>query len=305
MPSALVTGGSSGIGLAIARMLHEEGYALTLAGRKLERLEAAREGLDAAIVQADVSKEDDCIRLVAEHVGLHGGLDVLVNSAGLGIAATTGDTTTKAWDIQQSVNLRGAFLVTREALPHLRATRGYVVNLASIAGTIPTPGLAAYGATKAALIALTRIARPRGGRGRRPVHGALPRLRRHADDHVDRHPYRADDRAGGLLRDRPGPVAPLPVRARAGRRDRARRRHRVTPASGSSRTPPADDRAYPRRPAEARHSRGPSVHLLVGRSLGRGVRLQPDAGVDGLVRISSTSPASSSNGPAGVSPRLP
>ncbi len=156
MPSALITGGSSGIGLAIARMLHEEGYSLTLAGRKLERLEAAREGLDAEIVQADVSKEDDCIRLVAEHVGLHGGLDVLVNSAGLGIAGTIGDTATKAWDLQQSVNLRGAFLVTREALPHLRATRGYVVNLASIAGTIPTPGLSAYGATKAALIALTR-----------------------------------------------------------------------------------------------------------------------------------------------------
>jgi len=137
-------------------MLHTEGYALTLAGRKLERLEAARDGLDAAIVQADVSKEDDCIRLVAEHVGHHGGLDVLVNSAGLGIAGTIGDTATKAWDLQHSVNLRGAFLVTREALPHLRATNGYVVNLASIAGTIPTPGLSAYGATKAALIALTR-----------------------------------------------------------------------------------------------------------------------------------------------------
>ena len=156
MPSALVTGGSSGIGLAIARVLAAEGYALTLAGRRLERLEAAREGLDAAIVQADVSKEDDCVRLVAEHVELHGGLDVLVNSAGLGIAGTVGDTATKAWDLQQAVNLRGAFLVTREALPHLRATKGYVVNLASIAGTVPTPGLSAYGATKAALIALTK-----------------------------------------------------------------------------------------------------------------------------------------------------
>ena len=156
MSSALVTGGSSGIGLAIARMLHEEGYALTLVGRKLERLEAARAGLDAAIVQADVSAEDDCTRLVDEHVRVHGGLDVLVNSAGLGIAGTTGETSTKAWDLQQVVNLRGAFLVTRAALPHLRATRGYVVNLASIAGTIPTPGLAAYGATKAALIALSR-----------------------------------------------------------------------------------------------------------------------------------------------------
>jgi NAD(P)-dependent dehydrogenase (short-subunit alcohol dehydrogenase family) len=156
MPSALVTGGSSGIGLAIARMLAQEGYALTLAGRKLERLEAAREGLDAAIVSADVSVEEDCARLVAEHVELQGGLDVLVNSAGVGIAGTVGDTGTKAWDLQQAVNLRGAFLVTRAALPHLRATRGYVVNLASIAGTIPTPGLAAYGASKAALIALTR-----------------------------------------------------------------------------------------------------------------------------------------------------
>ena len=156
MPSALVTGGSSGIGLAIARMLHEEGYALTLAGRKLERLEAAREGLDAAIVQANVGDEDDCVRVVAEHVKHHGGLDVLVNSAGVGIAGTVGDTTTKAWDLQQAVNLRGAFLVTREALPHLRATKGYVVNLASIAGTIPTPGLSAYGASKAALIGLTR-----------------------------------------------------------------------------------------------------------------------------------------------------
>jgi NAD(P)-dependent dehydrogenase (short-subunit alcohol dehydrogenase family) len=62
----------------------------------------------------------------------------------------------KHFDLQQAVNLRGAFLVTREALPALREAHGYVVNLASIAGTIPTPGLASYGAAKAALIALTR-----------------------------------------------------------------------------------------------------------------------------------------------------
>jgi NAD(P)-dependent dehydrogenase (short-subunit alcohol dehydrogenase family) len=156
VPSALVTGGSSGIGLAIAQMLAEEGYALTLAGRKLDRLEAAREGLDASVVQADVASEDDCTRLVDEHLELHGGIDVLVNSAGVGVAGTIGDTTTKAWDLQQAVNLRGAFLVTRAALPELRRSKGLVVNLASIAGTVPTPGLAAYGATKAALIALTR-----------------------------------------------------------------------------------------------------------------------------------------------------
>jgi NAD(P)-dependent dehydrogenase (short-subunit alcohol dehydrogenase family) len=156
MKSALVTGGSSGIGLALARVLHEEGYALTLAARKLERLEAARDQLSAEIVTADVSREEDCIRLVAAHTELHGGLDVLVNSAGLGIARNIGDLSTKYWDLQFAVNMRGTFVITREALPLLRKTNGYVVNLASIAGTIPTPGLAGYGASKAAVISFTR-----------------------------------------------------------------------------------------------------------------------------------------------------
>lgn len=156
MPSALVTGGSSGIGLAIARMLREEGYALTLAARRLERLEAAAAELAATTVAADVQHEGECARIVAEHLAAHGGLDVLVNSAGVGIAGRIADTQTKHFDLQQSVNFRSAFLVTREALPALRESRGYVVNLASIAGTIPAPGLAIYGAAKAALISLTR-----------------------------------------------------------------------------------------------------------------------------------------------------
>ena len=156
MRSALVTGGSSGIGLAVARMLRQEGYELTLAARTLGRLEAAAQELSAEIVQTDVTKEDDCVRLVAAHAARWGGLDVLINSAGVGIAGLIGDTSTKHWDLQQSVNLRGAFLVTRESLPHLRTSRGYVVNLASIAGTVPAPGLAAYGAAKSALISLSR-----------------------------------------------------------------------------------------------------------------------------------------------------
>jgi len=156
VPSALVTGGSSGIGLAIARMLRGEGYELTLAARTVERLEAAAAELDAASVAVDVRDEDACVALVEAHLERHGGLDVLVNCAGVGIAGRIGDMATKHWDLQQAVNLRGAFLVTREALPALREARGYVVNLASIAGTIPTPGLASYGAAKAALIALTR-----------------------------------------------------------------------------------------------------------------------------------------------------
>jgi NAD(P)-dependent dehydrogenase (short-subunit alcohol dehydrogenase family) len=137
-------------------MLREEGHALTLAARSAERLEAAARELDALAVPANVAVEEDCARLVAAHLERHDGLDVLVNSAGIGIAGRIGDLSTKHFDLQQTVNLRGAFLVTRAALPSLRESRGLVVNLASIAGTIPTPGLAAYGAAKAALIALTR-----------------------------------------------------------------------------------------------------------------------------------------------------
>ena len=140
MPSALVTGGSSGIGLAIARMLRGEGYGLTLAARTVERLESAAAELDAAPVALDVRDEDACAARVAAHLERHGGLDVLVNSAGVGIAGRIGDMSAKQFDLQQAVNLRGAFLVTREALPALREARGYVVNLASIAGTIPTAG---------------------------------------------------------------------------------------------------------------------------------------------------------------------
>jgi NAD(P)-dependent dehydrogenase (short-subunit alcohol dehydrogenase family) len=153
--SALVTGGSSGIGLAIARGLRDDGYALTLAARKPERLEEAARELEAHAIAADVTSEEDCVRLVAEHGERHGGLDVLVNSAGVGIARPIAELSAKHWDLQQNVNLRGAFLVTREALPLLREARGHVINLASIAGTIPTPGLAGYGASKAALISLT------------------------------------------------------------------------------------------------------------------------------------------------------
>jgi NAD(P)-dependent dehydrogenase (short-subunit alcohol dehydrogenase family) len=166
VPSALITGGSSGIGVAIARMLRDEGYSLMLAARKLDRLETAAAELDAASFAVDVRDEESCGRLVATHLERHGGLDVLVNCAGVGIAGRLGDMPTKQVDLQQSVNLRGAFLVTREALPALREARGYVVNLASIAGTLATPGLGAYGAAKAALIALTRsLDREEAGNG--------------------------------------------------------------------------------------------------------------------------------------------
>jgi NAD(P)-dependent dehydrogenase (short-subunit alcohol dehydrogenase family) len=83
-------------------------------------------------------------------------MNVLVNSAGIGIAGTVESLQTKHIDLQLGVNLRGLLLVTREAIPLLKQSQGWIVNLASIAGTTATPGLTVYGATKAAVIAVTR-----------------------------------------------------------------------------------------------------------------------------------------------------
>ena len=154
--AALVTGGSSGIGLAIARMLREEGFDLTLVSRQQEKIEAAAAELGAVAVAANVADPDECARAVAEHRERFGRLDVLVNSAGVGIGGLVEDLDLKKLDLQLDINLRGLFLVTQAAIPLLRKSRGWIVNLASIAGTLPTPGLATYGATKAAVIALTR-----------------------------------------------------------------------------------------------------------------------------------------------------
>jgi NAD(P)-dependent dehydrogenase (short-subunit alcohol dehydrogenase family) len=156
VPSALVTGGSSGIGLAIARMLREEGYALTLASRTREKVEGAAAELGAHAVAADVSKAEDCEAVVAAHVDRHGGLDVLVNSAGVGIAARLEDAQLKHIDRQLNINLRGLALVTQHAIPHLRESKGWIVNLSSIAGTGPVPVLPIYAASKAAVISLTK-----------------------------------------------------------------------------------------------------------------------------------------------------
>jgi NAD(P)-dependent dehydrogenase (short-subunit alcohol dehydrogenase family) len=154
--AAIVTGGSSGIGLAIARMLRDEDFELTLASRRAEKVEAAAEELDAHAVAADVGDPEACARLVDAHRERFGRLDMLVNSAGIGIAGTVADLPAKHFDLQFGVNLRGLFYTTQAAIPLLRDSKGWIVNLASIAGTIPAPGLGAYGATKAAVISLTR-----------------------------------------------------------------------------------------------------------------------------------------------------
>jgi NAD(P)-dependent dehydrogenase (short-subunit alcohol dehydrogenase family) len=153
--AALVTGGSSGIGLAIARMLRDEAFELTVAARTREKVVPAARELDALAVQADVADESACRRIVDEHRRRYERLDVLVNSAGVGIAGPIDELETKHIDLQLNVNLRGLMLVTAAALPLLREAGGLIVNIASIAGTIPSPRLPVYGAAKAAVIQFT------------------------------------------------------------------------------------------------------------------------------------------------------
>jgi NAD(P)-dependent dehydrogenase (short-subunit alcohol dehydrogenase family) len=164
--AALVTGASSGIGLAIARVLAEEGHALTLAARRPERLEAAAEelraaGAEVAAVAANVGDEDDVLRLVAAHADRYGRLDVLVNSAGVGVATPIAEVQTKRVDLQLAVNLRAVVLLYRECAGLLRAAgeehrSALVVNLSSITGKAGEALLSTYSATKAGLVGFTQ-----------------------------------------------------------------------------------------------------------------------------------------------------
>jgi NAD(P)-dependent dehydrogenase (short-subunit alcohol dehydrogenase family) len=162
--AALITGGSSGIGLAVARALAEDGYGVTVAARRPEKLEQAaaqlREaGLDVHHVAANMTSEEDIGKMVDSHRERFGRMDVLMNNAGIGIAGQTEDLETKKLDMQIAVNLRAVFLTTRESLPMLKEAGhdggALIVNTASIAGKRPQGILSVYSATKAGVIALT------------------------------------------------------------------------------------------------------------------------------------------------------
>ena len=160
--AALITGGSSGIGLAIARALGEDGYGVTVSARRPEKLEAAAEelrgaGLDVQSIAANMTDEEAVAGLVASHKERFGRLDVLVNNAGVGIGEAMHEITTKYLDMQLGVNLRAVIIGTREGLPLLREAgaehgKALIVNTASIAGKSGQPWLSVYSATKAAVI---------------------------------------------------------------------------------------------------------------------------------------------------------
>ena len=164
--AALITGGSSGIGLAVARVLAEDGYGVTISARRPDKLEQAAEalrgdGLEIDAVPANMAEEDDIKSLAAHAKDRHGRLDVLMNNAGVGIGGAIADAETKKLDMQLDVNLRGVYLMTRECIPMLKDAgqehgKALIVNTASIAGKSGEGWLAAYSATKAGVVGLSQ-----------------------------------------------------------------------------------------------------------------------------------------------------
>jgi len=159
---AIVTGGSRGIGLAIAAALIADGADVAVTGRDEDHLADARRRLESAgsgstlTVQADVRNQADVQRTVARVIDRFGGLDVLVNNAGIGIFNHVADMTPGQWAETIETNLTGVYNFCHAAIPHLRLRGGgYIINISSLAGTNAFAGAAAYCASKAGLNAFS------------------------------------------------------------------------------------------------------------------------------------------------------
>jgi glucose 1-dehydrogenase len=212
--NVLVTGGSSGIGQAIAVRFAE--YGANVAINYLRQPEEAaeteqqvhacvgkvqRHGVKDVLVQGDVSSEEDVVRMVAEAVEGLGGIDVVVNNAGIQISRPTEELSSEDFDRVLAVNLRGAFLCAREAIRHFLAEDkpGSIVNVSSVHQLIPKPSYLGYSASKGGMQNLTRtLALEYAGRGIRvngvgpgatvtPINRAWiedPEKRRQVEDHI-------------------------------------------------------------------------------------------------------------------------
>jgi NAD(P)-dependent dehydrogenase (short-subunit alcohol dehydrogenase family) len=164
--AAIVTGGSSGIGLAIARLLGQEGYGLTVAARRPDKLAAAADGLreegfEVVDVAGNLGDEEVVKQVVDAHRERFGRCDVLINNAGVGIGAPVGEIQTKKLDIQLDTNIRSIILFYRECIDMLRAAgaehgNALVVNTASMAGKTGQAWLSVYAATKFAVVGFTQ-----------------------------------------------------------------------------------------------------------------------------------------------------
>ena len=161
--SALITGASSGIGRATALTFGRAGYEVGIVARRAVELasvaaEIEAEGGQARAIPADVTEPEDIERLVREMVDVFGGIDVLVNAAGIIANGTIADTSLAEWDRMLALNVRSPFYLMQCAMPHLIARTGNVVNVSSVTGLRAFPGILAYCVSKAAVDQLTRCA---------------------------------------------------------------------------------------------------------------------------------------------------
>ncbi|MFQ5587309.1 MAG: SDR family oxidoreductase [Nitrospiria bacterium] len=159
--AALITGGSSGIGFAIASMLLSEGMTVAIAAREPKRLEAAAQALRGSggkviALRTDVSKAEDVTACVEQMIDATGRIDLLINNAGIFKQGKVAELSEADWDVVQDINTKGAFLCTKAVLPFMRARQsGYVVNISSVAGKTGFASASAYCASKFGMIALT------------------------------------------------------------------------------------------------------------------------------------------------------
>jgi NAD(P)-dependent dehydrogenase (short-subunit alcohol dehydrogenase family) len=158
---AVVTGGSRGIGLAVARALASNGLHVAVTGLDESHLSAARKSIEGAgpgnveALRADVRDYADVERAVSAVVARFGALDVLVNNAGIGIFADVAAMTPAQWHDVIATNLTGVYNACHAAIPYLRGRRGFIINISSLAGKNPFGGAAAYCASKAGLNAFS------------------------------------------------------------------------------------------------------------------------------------------------------
>ncbi|MBZ0288167.1 MAG: SDR family oxidoreductase [Anaerolineae bacterium] len=167
----IVTGGSTGIGSAIASAFVEAGDNVVMIGRRLDALQSAAQDIGASFQQADVSQREQVVTAVQNVVREHGTVDVLVNNAGLVLGVLTTmpiEEAERAWDEQMNTNLKGAFLMAMAVASHLRRPGGRIVNISSIAAYTggSRAGSTGYAASKAGLHGLTYgLARELSGEG--------------------------------------------------------------------------------------------------------------------------------------------
>ena len=156
MKAALVTGASSGIGEAVARALAADGYGVALAARSADLLESLAEELDGLAVPTDVSSRDEVQALVEQTVERFGRLDAAVTAAGVLHFAPVEELDEATFDETIATNLKGTYLVAQAALPHLRASKGYLITISSVSGTMGQQGGCAYNTSKWAVRGFTQ-----------------------------------------------------------------------------------------------------------------------------------------------------